>query len=278
MINKDNKLFSGLKNVLDANAPTLCTFGSIIGVGLTIYFMHRASKQAALVEAKCDEELKAKEQEIEVTEMPEDEAKSERTRLKMNKYLQLIYIYRWALLSGIGSAGFAVLSNYLNGRTIAAMTTMLALNQEKLKKGAEKVKAAIGEEKFQKIQDDINREILGEKMTSGKLKTEISNKTINDELNPDEKFERYFDTFWGQPIEIYPGVLKDAIASASNQVYMTWNDWRNLLGLDSCKAGYNYEWNNRNRFKVRIGWIDMGPYGCKTLVYENEPEMVLNQR
>ena len=41
---KPVKFFGEFKKLLDTNAPTLATFGSILGVGLTVYFMHKAAK------------------------------------------------------------------------------------------------------------------------------------------------------------------------------------------------------------------------------------------
>ena len=110
---KPNKFFGEIKKLLDTNAPTLATFGSILGVVATVYFMHRAAKNAADAERMYEERLMDIEEDASTGTLTVEEAKEEKGHEKLSHVLRLVYIYRFALLSGIGSAGFAVLSNYL---------------------------------------------------------------------------------------------------------------------------------------------------------------------
>ena len=163
---KIGKFFKGFKELLDTNAPTIMTFGSVLGVIGTVYFMHRAAKEAAKVEEKYEEKL----EELTAETEDEEELKEAKAHLKMNKCMSLLYIYRWALASGIGSAGFAILSNYLNGRTIMMLGTLLATNTDKLQKVSEKAKELVGEEKFKELKESVENELLGEKITKGEVK------------------------------------------------------------------------------------------------------------
>lgn len=268
---KENKLFHSIKQALDTNAPTLATFGSILGVGLTIFFMHRASKSAVKVEERYEEEVNDIQEAIGDT-MDEEEAKEEKAHAKLNKYMKLVYIYRWALLSGIGSAGFAVLSNYLNGRTIATITGLLALNNEKLKEYAKKGKEMLGEDKFKELQENVEREILGKKIERGEMKVEKSELPFGSDEGPDPGFERYYVPFWGEMYDIPAGRLKDAMAEAERMEFMDYNTWRGMLGLDSCTAGYKFKWDRSNPFKAHIGYVNMGVGGMKAICYDNEPD------
>lgn len=267
---KQNKLFSGIKEALDTNAPTLATFGSVLGVGLTIFFMHRAAKNAAKVEEKYEEDVNDIQKAIGDI-MDEEEAKEEKAYVKLTKYMKLVYIYRWALLSGIGSAGFAVLSNYLNGRTIAAITGLLALNNEKLKEYAKKGKEMLGEEKFKELQENVEKEIFGERSKNNKIKVEKSKFVTADTDEPEDGYERYYDCFWGEVYEMPVGRLKDSICEAERMEYLNFNDWRGMNGIESAQAGHNFCWDRNNPFKVHIGYVNVGVTGMKAIVYDNEP-------
>lgn len=275
---KSNKLFNGIKQILDTNAPTLATFGSVLGLGLTIYFMHKASKQAAKAEEKYEEDIQDLEDQKAIEGVDEggisdEEFKSEKARIKTNKYIRLIYIYRWALISGFASGGLAFLSNYLNGRTIATITGLLALNQEKLQEYAKKGKEMLGSEKFEELRDEVNKEILGKKIEKGDVKVERSKiKVAEDENRPDEGYERLYDTFWGEMYDIPTGRLNDAIAEAERLEYLNYNDWRGMLGIDSCQAGYKFKWDRTNPFKAHKGYVNVGIAGMHAICYDHEPD------
>ena len=277
---KNNKFWSGIKDILDNNAPTIATFGSVFGVGLTIYFAYKASRASAVIQEEFDEEINILENSTDADAMASEEFKAEKNRIKLNKYLKLIYIYRWALLSGFASGGLAFLSNYLNGRTIAAITTLLATNSEKLKKGAEKVKEMVGEEKFAKLRDEINHEIYNEKLHNGGIKTEKSvNKfsKYDDGPNSDgseHAINVYFpDLDW--KVEIDERILKDAIAEAERMEYLNVNEFRSLLGLKSVPIFNTLCWDvsHKHPFKAHFGWFDDRIGGCKYVVFEHFPTL-----
>lgn len=262
-----NKFFSGLTKILDENAPTLATFGSILGVVATVFFMHKGAKQAAAVEEKYAERV----EEIE-EDYADDEAqmKEELAHARMTKNMRLLYIYRWAIVSGIASGGFAILSNYLNGRAIAALTTMLALNQDKLKKATEKAKQMIGEDKLKEIQESVQKDILGEHITKGEIKAEKSKKVRKlPDGEPDGDRVRFYlpstDEFW----DIQRSQLQDAIDEATRMQFLTWNDFRNMCGYDSC--GWNVKWDKGNPFKAHIGYVNVGVPGMDALIFDNVP-------
>ena len=268
---KDNKLFTGIKDALDSNLPTIATFGSLVGIGAMFYFMHKAAKEAYLEQESYRlDKSEAKELFINDPEM----LKAETRKNKLDHCLQLVYIYRWALLSGAAAGTCALLSNWLNGRTIATMGVLLATNQDKLKKGGEKVKEMIGEEKFKELQDTVNSEIFGEKAINGELKTEIAKTPIRNDNEPpwdEDDWERYYDTYSGEIYELHHGVVEDMISEASKLTFLKWNEWRNMLGFDSCMLGCDHGWGNRNRFKAHIGWIDIGHGGMKSIIYDVKP-------
>lgn len=279
---KSSKIFSGLKNVLDTNAPTLATFGSILGVGLTIFFMHKASKQAAAVEEKYEEKAQYLEDQVTDGELSEDNLKDEKGHARIEKYMRLVYIYRWALISGFGSAAFALLSNYLNGRTIAALTGFVALNNERLREYAKKGKEMLGEEKFKELQDNVEKELFEKKTEkTGKIKVEGKNVSVADEKGPDEGWERYylphFDDCWDIPV----GRANDVLAECTRMEYLSVNDFRLMFGKRSCDICNDQSWHpvyvngkiaDDSKFKAHIGYTsEIGKYGMKSIIFDNLP-------
>jgi hypothetical protein len=273
---KPNKFFGEIKKLLDTNAPTLATFGSILGVVATVYFMHRAAKNAAKVEEKYEEDLKYIEADLEDDHgnpATEDDIKAEKTKLKIDKYLRLVYIYRFALLSGIGSAGFAVLSNYLNGRTIAMMGTLLATNADKLQKLGEKAKEMVGEEKFQELKESVEKEMFAEKLQKGEVKAEKAKVITKEGAEPDEGFTRFYVPWNGEMLDVPEDRVKDAINEASRVEFLDWNTFKNMLGYESAPVWYKFCWTKDNPFKAHIGYVNMGSFGMKAICVDTEPEI-----
>lgn len=278
---KSSGLFSGVKKLLDTNAPTVATFGSVLSLGLTMFFMHKASKAAAKVSEKYDEQLEELEiyrvdddedKTVEDGAIDESEYKTEKARIKMNKALSLVWVYRHAIVSGVVSGALAFLSNYLNGRTIATITGALALSHDKIKIGIEKSKELLSDEKFEQLRNEINSEMLGNKVERGEFKAEQSKLVATGSDGPDEGCERFYipysDEFWDIP----EGCLKDAICDASRMEYLSFNDFRNMCGYGSSKIGGKVKWDFRNEFKAHIGYVNIGIGGMKALIFDNEPD------
>ena len=278
---KSSGLLGGLKKMLDTNAPTVATFGSVLSLGLTMFFMHKASKAAAKISEKYDEQLA----ELEIYRVDEDEDKTvedgaiddseyktEKARIKMNKALSLVWVYRYAIVAGVASGGLAFLSNYLNGRTIATITGALALSHDKLKTYMEKGKEMLGDEKFEQLRNEINSEMLGNKVERGEFKAEQSKLIASEKADPDEGCERFYipysDEFWDMP----EGCLRDALAEAERMEYLSFNDFRNMCGYGSSQIGSKVKWDFRNKFKAHIGYVNIGIGGMKALIFDNEPD------
>ncbi len=284
MINlKDTKFLNSIRGFLDSNAPTIATFGSVLGVAATVYFMHRAAKNAAKVEEKYEEDLKYMEADLEHedgTPATEDDLKMEKNRLKMNKYLQLIYIYRWGLLCGVGSMFFAFLSNYLNGRTIATITGLLALNNDKLREYAKKGKEMIGEDKFKELQDSVEKEIFGEKLMKGEVKHEQSkeSKKKKDDDLPWGDYRTYvlpqYDMIWEVPKDLMEKAVKDCnhMFQTDKTAYLDLNAFRRMLRLVSTTEWGKFKWDSRNPFKAHIGYnVNYGDQCVEALFFDNPP-------
>ena len=275
---KLGKIFKEIGGFVDSNAPTLATFGSILGVVATIYFMHKSAKQASDVVEEYEENLSNLVEHVaEIEQMDEEELKREKTRLKLDKGIRLVYIYRWALLSGIGSAGFAVLSNYLNGRTIAVLGTLLATNTDKLQKYADKAKEMIGEEKFKELQDSVERDILKDKMWKGDAKPEKTKKVKDD----DTPFEDYIDVYvpctddrYQGPRGVFDEAMKyfNEMFEKDKTAYLDYNTWRAKIRIPSAPIWRDFCWCSKNPFKAEWGYVDYdGTRGMDAIIFKHRP-------
>ena len=275
---KLGKIFKEIGGFVDSNAPTLATFGSIIGVVATIYFMHKAAPQAVTAKDCYEQEIQDVVESNKCTEaMDEEELKQVKNRIKFKHGIDLVYIYRWALLSGIGSAGFAVLSNYLNGRTIAVLGTLLATNTDKLQKYADKAKEMIGEEKFKELQDSVERDILKDKMWKGDAKPEKTKKIKDD----DTPFEDYIDVYVPCIGDRYQGprwVFDDAMKyfnemfEKDKTAYLDYNTWRAKIRIPSAPIWRDFCWCSKNPFKAEWGYVDYdGTRGMDAIIFKHMP-------
>lgn len=295
---KSTGLFSGIKKMLDTNAPTVATFGSVLSLGLTMFFMHKASKAAAKVSEKYDEQLAELEiyrvdddedKTVEDGAIDESEYKTEKARIKMNKALSLVWVYRRAIFTGIVSGGLAFLSNFLNGRNIATLAGALALSHERLKEYMIKGKELLGDEKFAQMRDEINSELFHEQVLKGETKIERCDVKTDGEESDDGAVIFSVPRF-GWLLEISENQVRDAIAEAERMEYLTLSDFRNLLGLPWSKIGNDYEWKpvytpvyengklitnkvaEDSKFKAHPGYDPtIGKYGCKAIIFDNEP-------
>ena len=282
----NKNIFSSIKSALDHNAPTIATFGSIVGVGLTIFFMHRASSEAARAEDSYNRKHVDLVGKYATEEKPdgtlvvpaekEKEFKEEVARAKMDKNMRLVIIYRWALLSGFSSIALALLSNYLNGMQIAGLGTLLALNQDKLQKGGEKLKEMIGEEKFKEFQENIEKDILGEKIANNTAKVETSRHSSDDDT-PFEDYKEYCVPWSGERYRA-PQKLVESMIEKGNEMfngkatYLTYDAWRGMLRIPSAPAWHPYVWNANHPFKAHIGRVDFDGGVCMdAIIFDNRP-------
>ena len=254
-INKESKLFGGFAKLLDENAPTLCTVGSIACLVATVYFAYKAAKDTSYYQ----DEIKFGEMHINSSDKTDEEKEKEIKSLKVKNAIEIVCSNRWALLSAGGAAAFAFASNYLNGRKIAGLVTALALSEDKLKKGMAKAKEVLNSEEYQKIINGTRQE----------LARDNEDKAPFDEDSIWDGTE-YYDTYVGHFIKLPETQLLDAINTAERLSFIKWNDWRGMLGYES--SNIRVGWGNKNRFKAHIGrmeWIN-GKY-VKTIEYDNMP-------
>ena len=180
-------------------------------------------------------------------------------------------------MSGIGSAGFAVLSNYLNGRTIATLGTLLALNRDKLEKVSEKAKELIGEEKFQELQDNVEREVLKDRMWKGDYKAEKTKKVKDD----DTPFEDYIDVCvpctgdrYQGPRWVFDEAMKyfNEMFEKDKNAYLDYNTWRSKIRIPSAPIWRDFCLTSKNPFRAKWGYVDYdGTHGMDAIIFDYMP-------
>ena len=275
----NNKSFmSSVWKFVDANAPALATGGSLIGLGLSLFFAYKAAKNAAAEQEKYEARIEEIEQEVKEEKITEEEAKEEKTRAKIGHVASNVLIYRFSLLSGIGSGFLAILSNWLSSKTILGLTTLAIASGDKLKIAMDKAKELIGEDKFQKFQESIDKEFVVDRAKNQKnIKPEVSSIIVGSGVNDDDK-ETVWDTYTGYPFRIHPGILKDAIAQGMALSQLDFGTWRGMLGLyGPCMMGNDLTWTASNPFHAEIKCIKIPNENgedriIKALYYKNKPK------
>lgn len=272
----NNKFFSGFKRIIDHNAPTITTFGSVVACIAALYFMHRASKNAAEVEEKYEAKLECLKDKVEVGEMSEDEFKEEKAHLRFNKILHLVTVYRFGLLCGTGSMIFAILSNYLSGMQLAGLGTILALEQDRIQKGGEKLKELIGEEKFKEFQESLEKDILGEQLSSDKHKVEKSKVSKNDDT-PLDDYEEFCVPQTGEVYKAPRWLVEEAIEhctqifKSDKCAYLDYNTWRARIRIPSAPFWTPFAWTTKNPFKAHIGKVDFDGRCMDAIIFDVPP-------
>lgn len=251
---KETRIFGGFAKLLDENAPTLCTVGSVACLIATVYFAYKAAKETANIQ----DDYEFGKRTIEAKDISEEEKKQEVKKLKVETGFKVACAYDKVIIFGIGSAGLSFTANYLNGRKIAGLVTALALSEDKLKKGMAKAKEVLNSEEYQKIINGTRQELAKD-----------ADKAPFDEDSVWDGTE-YYDTYVGHFIKIPESQLLDAIDTAERLSFIKWNDWRGMLGFES--ANMRVGWGNKNRFKAHIGQMAWrNNKWVKTIEYDNPP-------
>lgn len=171
-----------IENFLDENGPTLSLFGSFIMLGITIYSAFKASEKVAEIKKDYEEKVKQIEDEP-LPEIPEgvgveegsdaakefdvkreEAVKDKKQRIKeLKTYRNVLYIlaYKWVMAGGSLTALLMFLCNYLKGSKLAAATAMIALQEDKIRKGMQSAKEMLPDSKVTELENKTLEKLVG---------------------------------------------------------------------------------------------------------------------
>ena len=268
MKNLNLGVIRSLKKLVDDYGPELLCGGAIVSLGFAIGSAFKASEKVVEINNDFPKD------EITLSKESSPEEKKAIVERRITRDIRYALAYKWVLMFGLGSVAMMIASNRVSGSKIAGLTVALAASEDKIKKLLPKIKEHIGEEEFNKIQDDFRRDVLNEKIKNDEPVYEPVE--IRTGEKP-ENYEVFFDSYMHSLIEVPESQVRDAIEAAKEYICrrcdycLTYNKWRGFLGLDDCPAGKEVEWNPLNPFSVRIGELQFGNETIKTIEYENMP-------
>lgn len=250
-----------LMKLADEYMPEILCIAGIVSDGMALVSAFKASERVHEINVNYDKKY---------DEMCKNNATKDEFRdAKITRNINYIRAYKWALLFEAIGAGCSIASNRVSGAKIAGLTTALVACEDKLKKGAEKIKEKFGDEKAKEIFSEIHQEAFGEKIKHGETAVERSD---YEDCGETPFYDPYLDSL----IWIPEKIVNDGIYAAKEEIkrnhILDFNKWRGFIGLPDCGAGKDRQWNPLNPFDIEIteelwncGWK------VKVLNYKNLP-------
>ena len=195
---------------LSKNSPAILTGMGVAGVFSTAYLASKATLKTA--------------RELE----DEDLDKKEVAKICVRNYLP-------AVVSGTTAAICIVGANKIGTKRVTTLATAYSVSERALRELETHVKEEVGEKKFKKIKDDINREhVIINPVNNNEIINAGGNITCLDGFSG-----RYF---MSTPEKIHKAV-NDINYMLMNQMYVTLNEFYYQLGIPSITQGNEFGWN-----------------------------------
>jgi hypothetical protein len=156
------KLLAKAENFVKQNGSTISMVGAMVSLGLALYSAYKASNKVVKIKDEYDKAVAKAEE-----EHTEEELKAAIKDVKSMKNIKLVLAYKFVILFGGSALGLMLLSKYIDGITIAGLTTLVMKNQDKLENLAKNAKEMIGEEKFKEVEDKSLEDLITQNFTDG---------------------------------------------------------------------------------------------------------------
>lgn len=190
--------------------------------------------------------------------------------LKKLRILEIIDAEKWTLLLGGTSAGLTFLTKYLDGLTIAGLTTLVATQQDKIKSMAKNAKEMLGEEKFKEFEDRNLDDLVMRNFV-----TETGEPKCMKAYDGVYGGECIVDTNTGVIFQIQKEDLLDAFkwgeSECSRNHGLTQQKWESHLGLPPTTSSKERVWGPKNPFKAHIGERTIRGMTLSSIEYEYMP-------
>lgn len=153
------KLLGGLEHFLKENASTISMMGGIACILTAIYSAYKASEDVVEINEKYEAEKK----DVNSRPISDVEKGIILKELKTNRNIKLVLAYKLVILFGGSAIALELLTQYLNGITIAGLTALAFGKEEEIRNLIKNGKEMIGEEKMKEIEDKSLEDIISEK-------------------------------------------------------------------------------------------------------------------
>lgn len=230
------------KNVMELaskNSSTILAATAIVGVGATVFGAIKATPKAIDILKDKDESIDAVMKDVEAGEISDEQAKYEKKRIYISFTKDMIKCWWPVALSGTITIVSIIGGHAIDKRRQAALAATLSLTESKLKDYREKVTEVVGENKEQKIRDEMYKDKV---FFNQPKDNNIISTGKGDVLCYDAVSGRYF-TCNADFIRNRVNVLNQRLLS---EMWISLNDLYYELNLPSIKLGDDIGWNISN--------------------------------
>ena len=282
-----------IENFLDENGPTLSLFGSFIMLGITIYSAFKASEKVTEIKKDYEEKVKQIKEEP-IPEIPEGTAleagseaakdfdarrdaaiKDKEKRIKeLKTYRNVLYIlaYKWVMAGGSLTALLMFLCNYLKGSKLAAATAMIALQEDKIRKGMQSAKELLPDNKVTELENKtleklVSKNFMDEKDGPIAIRPDTRTPGIGD---------IYVDSYSGTQFQ-FRGTEKELLEvfdRATDYCYrchgLPVSKFYSMLGIPTPPWAWG-NWGPNRPFKAHLEERKICGATFKTIVYDYTP-------
>lgn len=208
--------------VMSKNMPSILTGLAVAGLVTTVVMAVKATPKAEQILAQDDDER-------EVKRVKEKRTKFETVKLTWKCYAPA------TIMGGI-TVGCIIGANSINLKRSAALSSLYAISESTLKEYQSKVIETIGENKEQKIKDEIAKDRI-EKVPCSKSPIVVSgggNSLF---------FDAYSGRYFMNDIENVRKIQNDLNQTLISEMFVSLNDFYYELGLPKIPYGEECGWN-----------------------------------
>lgn len=239
------------------HSPQILTGIGVAGLVSTAVLAVRATPKALLIlQEEGSERLECQWEDVTIDDAFEVIPKKEIVEITWKCYIP-------AIVTGAVSIACIIGATTIQNRRAAALASVYSLSELALKEYQEKVKETIGEGKELKVRDEIMRDRIANDPIAGK---EVILTKRGDFICYDTISGRYFKS----NMEDVRRAVNDLNEQLINEMYISLNEFYDLLGLSHTKLGNDMGWS------MESGKLEV--HFSAQLTEDGEPCMVVDYR
>jgi hypothetical protein len=239
-------LARGARKFAIDNAPAILTGVACAGVATTAILAVKATKPALIDIMQAESEL------------GRDLTKTETVRLCWRYYVPAAGV-------GVMTIACIVTASSINTTRQAAMASAYAMTEQELRKMQEKMAEQFGQNKANKVQDDVNQDIVRENPPTQEQVVIVT--SGNDHLFMDKLSGRYFRT----TVDKVDKAVNRINFDLNNNAYASLNDFYEYLDLDHTQMGEELGWQADDILEWRRSLVMAGDEPCIVLGFSMTP-------
>lgn len=259
-------MFSKFSNYLKDNGPAVATVGSMVCTALAIIFAIKNADQGATAKELYEDEKRDIEEKDIADRKPSDELRN-----KAMYAINLFHAYKETFAFGAGAIILAGTANKLNAKTIAGLSAVVAMNEDKIKKIYKKADEIYGGGAAPDLKEAVDADVPPfdpDDMHKAKVSKRKEKK---------EQMERYLDTFSGETFWEYPSTFEKAVQRARDRYdadhgYLNWNKWNSIRGLPDTDLGILTEFTRDTPFSVSLRTGEKEGIDWNLILYDFDPK------